>query len=451
MTTDVERAVKALSAKKEHYDRLWEYYDGKQPLIYSTKRLREVFKNLDARFTQNWCEVIVNSVLERVMLEQFVLPGNEQAAQALNQWFKASELHIDADDVHMCALVTGEAFVIVWPNHDDQLEAYYNDSRLVHAFYEAENPRQMRYAAKWWLTDDGRARLTLYYPERLEYYVTEGEAKKLEKSTKFVPFAVEPGTDAVVENPLGVIPVFHFRRERRAIASELTPSVLDTQDAINKLFADMMVSGEFAAFKQRYIISNADIGNLKNAPNEIWDIPAGDGLGQDTEVGEFAETQLGNFMGAMKDLAVSLAKMTRTPQSYFFLGARSDPSGEALITMEGPLVKKVRKYIRRFAATWQQLAGFAAQTMGVEVDPLQLKVVFDDPTTTQPLTQSQTRETNVRAGVPLRTQLRGEGWTEMELAQLDADRQAEAAAQQRTLATALLDAQRKFDQEGNGG
>ncbi len=45
--------------------------------------------------------------------------------------------------------------------------------------------------------------------------------------------------------------------------------------------------GDFGSFPQRYIISNAEIGKLENAPNEIWAIPAGDGVGQQTSVGQF--------------------------------------------------------------------------------------------------------------------------------------------------------------------
>ena len=434
---DVTRAVQALIDKQVTYDNLWAYYDGIQPLRYSTKRLAEIFRGLDARFTQNWCEVVVNSALERIEVEQLVVPGDSDASATETLWWNGSGLDIDADDVHLCALVTGEAFVIAWPSAEGAMEAYYNDSRLAHVFYDSERPRENRFAAKWWDSDDG-ARLTLYYPDRLFYFGSSKARKEIRNAKQFQPLGdLIEGAESEAPNPLGIVPVFHFRRETRGIKSELSPSLLDMQDSINKLLADMMVAAEFGAFKQRYVISAMDTGTLKNAPNEIWNLAAGDGLMQDTEVGEFAETNLGNFMTQVQDLAVAMAKISRTPQSYFFLGARADPSGEALAAMESALVKKCEKYIKRFGREWRTLLATVRNAAPIPT--------FADPRTTQPFTQAQTRQMNVSAGIPLKTQLRREGWTEPELAQLDADAQAAQAAQAETLAQAMLNQQRAFD------
>jgi hemoglobin-like flavoprotein len=47
-------------------------------------------------------------------------------------------------------------------------------------------------------------------------------------------------------------------------------------------------------------------------------------------------------------------------------------------------------------------------------------------------------------------QMEQEGYTEQELDDLEAARNEEQGAQQQTLATALTNAQRNFDQNGNG-
>lgn len=448
---DVKRAFDALSQKKPIYDQLWKYYDGLQPLVYSNDRLKEVFQNINARFRQNWCGVVVDSVIERLEFKQFNVLNDETATETLNEWWVTSEMELDADDVELCAIVTGESFVMVWPGAEGVLEAYYNDSRMVHVFYQADNPRQMEMAAKWFTANDGTARLTLYYPERLEYYASNKKAEEITGAEAFFPLLMD-GNDLgsyMAPNPLGQIPIFHFRRERRAIKSELSPAVLDTQDAVNKLFADMMVAAEYGAFKQRYIISAADVGNLKNSPNEIWDLPAGDGLSQPTTVGEFAETNLSNFMDAMERLAASIGKTTRTPLYYFDLGKRADPSGETLMAMDAPLVKKTQNYIKRFQREWERLARFVAPFLSLPMGDIQ--AVYADPRTIQPLTEAQTRKTNVESGIPLNTNLRREGWTPQELAQMAADKQAESSAQQQTLGLALLNAQRQFSQPAPNG
>src|SRR3972149_8206268 len=65
---DLERAYKALLRKLAPYTRLWRYCDGEQPLVYASKRLREVFKNVDIRVVENWAAVVVDAVADRLDL-----------------------------------------------------------------------------------------------------------------------------------------------------------------------------------------------------------------------------------------------------------------------------------------------------------------------------------------------------------------------------------------------
>ena len=109
--------------------------------------------------------------------------------------------------------------------------------------------------------------LTLYYKDRLEYYITQKTYKGTDMPTGAAAF--RPAETPKAPNPYGEIPVFHFRPNRHA-KGELSKSITTLQDAVNKLLADMMVAAEFGAFKQRWIISNADTKALKNAPNEVW-------------------------------------------------------------------------------------------------------------------------------------------------------------------------------------
>ena len=230
-TSDLQRAYDALAGKELSYARAWRYYDGNQPLVYSSQRLKEVFRTLDANFSENWCAVVVDAMLDRVELDGFAVANDETATAALNDVFERTGLKLDAYDAHLAAVVVGEAFVIVWPNEDGETEAYYNDPLMVHAFYDAENPRQMQMAAKWWIGEDKRRHITLYYQDRSEFYVSGVPADQVSSYKAFVP-----AEDPVVPNPYGVVPVFHFRRERRAIKSELA-NIYGPQDAINKLLA----------------------------------------------------------------------------------------------------------------------------------------------------------------------------------------------------------------------
>ncbi|HOR00986.1 MAG TPA: phage portal protein [Anaerolineae bacterium] len=459
MASDLERAYEALAAKRSAYDELWAYYDGDQPLVYSAVRLREIFRNVDAKFRQNWCGVVVDSILERLNLTGFTLLSEAKADEAngpdvptpgnaaLADLWARQGLALDAADIHTATAVIGEAFLIIWPNEAGEPEAYHNPPQQCAAFYDADNPRRMSFAAKWWVGTDGRLHLTLYYADRLEYYVSGGKAENTTSAQGLAPD--DPDS---APNPYGEIPVFHFRRERRLIKGELEPSVIDTQNAVNKLFSDLMVAAEFGAFKQRWVISQSDVsGQLRNAPNEIWSVPAGDGAGQATQIGEFSEQNLASYLNAMDSLASALAKIKRLPK-HFFYSQGGDPSGEALIAMEAPLNKKCKTYIERLSSTWQRAVAFMLKLQGMAVSPQDIQVNYDDPRTTQPESEARTRQANAAAGMPLRTQLRQAGWTPQELAQMDADAQEEAKARQTMMAVGLMEQQRFFDQgQGSAG
>jgi hypothetical protein len=432
--TDLERAVEALTAKQSNYTDMWKYYDGDQPLVYSTQRLKEIFREVNARFSLNWCSVVIDSELDRIKLNQFEVSNRLELSDRLNELMELTELILDADDIHKAASVTGEAFAIAWKDADGRIDAYYNDPRLCHVFYDQENPRMKSFAAKWWVSDsDGKRYLTLYYPDRLEYYVSKSKAQDATESKHF-----EPTEEGTAVNPFNMVPVFHFRPDRRVIKSQLK-NVIEPQNAYNKLFADMMIVAEFGAFKQRWIASKGTIKDLKNAPNEIWGLPEG------STTGEFSETQLTNFLEPMNTIALNIATVTRTPKHYF-MAQGGDPSGEALITMEAPLNKKAQKHISLYSVTWRKLAAFLLQLSGVEgITERDIKVIFDPVETVQPRTQAEIRQINTNAGMPLTSTLREEGRTEEEIEQIIADRQAERAEQYNIADVALAAAERQFN------
>ena len=442
MNNDLQTMIAALVAKKRRYDKLWAYYDGRQPLVYSSEKLREIFSGLDARFTQNWCAVVVDSVLDRLELRTPTVVDAPAISTQLADLWEYTGLVDDVFGIHEDVAVTGEAFVIAWLNADGEPEAFHNDARLCHALYDGENPRRMRVAAKWWATEEGKIRITLYYADRLEYYESKRPYKEGEvtDAKAFAPWAELP----VAENTLGVLPVFHFRSNRRVVKSQLA-NVIEMQDAVNKLVSDMMVAAEFGAFPQRYIISTTGIKGLKNNPNEIWDLVASEQGMQATQAGQFAATDLGNYLKAIEKLASDIGVITRTPRHYFYVQG-GDPSGEALIAMESPLNKKVGRLQATLAPTWRDLVTFLLALDGTAVLPREVLPTYDEAATVQPMTQALMIKARVEAGMPHSTALKTyEGWTEADIEEMEADAAAERMAQRSYADAVLSAAQRDFD------
>lgn len=442
MPNDLESAINALLAKQDRYNTLWQYYLGAQPVVYTNERLREIFRNVDASFTENWAALVVDAVQDRLKLKGVTVAGLDDAQEQVDAVFGNLGLELIAEDVHEATLITGESYLIVWPDEQGEVQGYFNDPRMCHVFYDSRNPYLTRYAVKWYNTDDGFVEAILYYADHLEYYRTRAKATP-DSSLTYKSF---DQTD-LQDNPYDQAPMFCFKLHREP-RSELI-NVVPLQNGVNKLLIDMMVAAEFGAFRQRWIISNSDTEKLKNAPNEIWSIPAGDGVGQSTQVGDFQPTDLGNYLTAIDKLASAIGVITRTPKHYFFTQG-GDPSGEALIAMEAPLNKKASDYIARLTSTWRPALAFALKLLGTEVKPSDITLRYERPETVQPLTQSIVRQNSVTAGIPLVTTLRREGWTDAEIEEMEAEKGDEQAEQTATLGAALAKAQRTFDQGGNG-
>jgi hypothetical protein len=429
--TDIERAYDALAGKKGRYDLLYAYYEGNQPLVYSTEHLSDLFRKIEARWVQNWCAVVVDAALERLTLKGFSVDesagGSKAASDKLTELGTACDLEIEAYDAHKDALITGEGFLLAWPDEEGGFDLYANDPRLVHCFYEPDRPKVMEFACKWWRVP-GATMMNLYYPDRIEHWIGP---KSPRNGRSFIPYdrivgdpdlevAVGQDIPAVEDNPHDRIPVFHLQTSRRGPGGELR-KILTSQDAVNKLLADMMVASEFGSFPQRYVISEQDTSKLKIAPGQLWSFQPSDEGVQPTSAGSFPTVDVNQYLGAMDKLAASIAIVSRTPKHYFF-GQAGDPSGEALIAMEAPLVAKCEHYGELFGQVWRELGAFMLDSTGIKVAPTSVSTVWGPMQTQQPVSMTTALLNFVRATMPLATALRELGWGPEELKQLEDDR-----------------------------
>jgi hypothetical protein len=442
--SDIKTIYDAIAAKRQHLATLTQYYEGNQPTVYLTQRLREIFRGVDLVFTENWCSVVVDACKDRITLNGFDVKDS-RVQKILDQAWAENELGIEASDIHETALVCGEAYLIVWPNEETgQAEAYYNDPQMVAVLYDAEKPRVKRCAGKMWEHADGTARMTLYYPDHLEYYESKQKFQDVSSVNAFQPMLAEGANWPT--NDYGEVPVFCFKPNRKMLSD--LQNVIPVQNGVNKLLADMLVAAEYGAFRQRWVITGSEMeGKVSSQPGEMMQIPPGDGEEQDAEVGEFGITELKNYLDAIDNLSAAIGKVTSTPRHYFF-SQGGDPSGEALIAMEAPLNKKAQKRIDRFASTWREAAAFMALIGGLTIQATEIEPLFEKPETVQPKTEAEIVKINVEAGMPLTTALREAGWSEAKIAQMEKDQQKDKGAKT-AMAQALLEQQRLASEQEN--
>jgi hypothetical protein len=437
-TADLKRAFEALKSKASDYAKLFAYYDGEQPLVYSASRLRDLFRGIDARFTENWCAVVVDTLVDRLTLSGISVSEKAanatQAKSALSAFWAGEQLFLESDEINENAAICGESYMIVWPEDDDAggkvLRAHHNDPRLCHIFYSGSDSKQKAFAAKWWVGDDGLRYLTLYYPNEFVHFASTRKASQVSGPGSMRQLG-EPEP-----NEYGIVPVFHFRTRQRRVRGELAGRAIEIQDGLNKEVADMMVGSEFRAVSQRYAITNADVSGVRAAAGTITKFPPAKADDQPVQVGEFTASDLTNFLKVIEHFAASMAAVTRTPRSHFF-ETGANISGDALVAMEAPLEKKAKRYQERLGVTWREIAVFVLKLSNVEV-------AFEG--TTQPVSEAQAAKTWVDAGVPLRTVLRRAGWSEEDLLKLDEDLQADETRQASIGDQVMAAARVRFDQ-----
>ena len=77
--------------------------------------------------------------------------------------------------MHKEALKNGDAYVIVWPGADGSVQIFPNSAETCTVQYDEESPGRVLWAAKYWRTRDKRTRLNLFFPDRIEKYISKDE------------------------------------------------------------------------------------------------------------------------------------------------------------------------------------------------------------------------------------------------------------------------------------
>jgi len=231
--------------------------------------------------------------------------------------------------------------------------------------YDDEESERVNSAVKAWQRTDKRYRLNVYFPDRIEKYLTrQSQPNGMPDSAKaFEPLELE-GEPWPLANPYGVVPVFHFANNAdigEAGCSELT-NAMPLQDALNKAVLDKMVAMEFAAFPQRYAIGlEVETDPLSGRPInpfqgvERWVTVAND----NAKFGQFEGANLEQFLKVQDGFRMEIARVSGTPLHYFFLQEGNVPSGEALKTIEKRFLKKVENRQGSFGQVWEDVISLA--------------------------------------------------------------------------------------------
>ena len=421
---DLNRAISEIKKRQAAYKKYRDYYNGEQALQYATEKFSNAFGDLFRAFADNLCPNVVDTLVDRLKVTGFGFPKTTKVPEPdqeillteADRIWTMNRMDRRSGEIHNEAALTGDAYVIAWPNAKGDPIIYPNKADRMTISYSEDEPGGVEWAAKMWALPDRRNRVNLYYPDRIEKYVSAPEAwgamvagsvPSSAPGASGTGGATSPeatpafslgqdysaqyevwegdGDGGVVPNPYGRVPVFHFANNAplgefgRSELKNVTP----LQDALNKSIADMLVAMEFVALPQRYATgievkidpaTGKAIAPFVPGVDRIWAVGK-----SDAAFGQFPAADLSQFISVADGFRLEVARVSNTPVHYMMLQPGNFPSGEALKTAETPFTSKATDRTLSHGETWAELMQFCLlMTMPAKAEGVQLETTWAD-------------------------------------------------------------------------
>lgn len=429
---DVITAAKQVKDESKYSVYFTNYYEGDQPLTYTTRKYRDIFAKMVANYQENMCPAVVDPTVDRLEVIGMEVEGSDSnnAGERLWKLWRDNRMARKSRNVHQKALITGNSFVLVWPDVQGLpvITPQFSDNFTVH--YRDDNG-EIDWACKCWIDGDKKEHVTIYYADRIERWISQGEVNASTNSGSIRYSLLESR-----RNPYEKVPVFHFANNApKGVygVSELK-DVVPVQDALNKAVADLLIAMEYAAYNQRWATgieledseSDEQLRQPKFRPgiDRLWASE-----NEQANFGEFTAADLDKFINVHDMFVQTIARVTGTPMHYMLINTSVFPSGESLKTAEQRFVSKVKDRQVSFGETWEDVMTFAAQIARIALtEKVSVEWQLAMP-------RSETEFTNM---VPFKKQMgisneqlqREYGYTEAQIAQIKAENEA---AQERSI------------------
>ena len=345
------------------------YYDSEFDIlaILDTDE-REAFRKLLAVAGANWCELVINAVAERLQVVGFAFGDASDDAWAI---WKANGLNADAELVQTDALVTGQGFVMVQPDDDNDNPTGVDIS--------AESPFE---CSVIYQPGDRRERIAGYkrfsgldpqafpWPAWTMGEPAAGSTEVLITADVIATWAAGASDPIVMPNPSGVVGLIELVPQPRTAGpnrSELT-SAIRIQDRINTTLFNRMVATDYGAFRQVWAAGvkmarqvyqvTDDQGQVVSTESMVkpFDVGANRLLvseNPNARFGSFPGDPLAGYLASVEQDVDQLAAITQTPTYYF--RPIQNLAADAIKAAEAGLVAKVARRATHLGEGWEEV------------------------------------------------------------------------------------------------
>jgi hypothetical protein len=384
-TEDLVKGMCSVLEHEDQYNEAENYYEGNEGEFFADPKIRDQLRKSSSVYRVNFAKTPVNTIADRLEIHSLLVPNDDEMTERLlEEVWKANQLDLWMLDIFQKCGMYGDGYFIVWPRTDAELritgvKATFVPPEQMRVFYDPEDNLRIEYAVRWWKAKGGRLRADVFYTDRIEKYVTNGDGKNGKEISDWDRFEKE-GEEWPLSNPYGMC-VFHMRNT----FPYGRPDHLDAygpQNALNKLTGTQMDTVDTQGAPQRFVLldgdpADAQVGpqgalpaqfnderqvntagtktntaGLKGGPGSAAMIPKAKAAGQ----WNAADPKV--FLEPSLFWIRSMAQVTNTPM-YRMDPTGDRPSGESLRVEDAPVTKMVQHRQRLYGATLRDMLEFA--------------------------------------------------------------------------------------------
>lgn len=387
----IEEARENLGRERKYLEEDSKYYEADITMERRGHAIPEEFRKMKAAV--GWSRLYLDSLVERIAIVGFRVPGTSDAEPRLQQWWKANDLDQEAPISFLETFIHGRSFISVSaPTDEDILFGHPDDAPII----RIESPKHMwanidqrtkrvNWAVRFYLDPNGiqnqdvDQQYTLYLPDQTVYL-------KDAKGGRYV----QDGPPDV--HNLGIVPIVpSFNRERvsdRLGRSEIIPELRSLQDVATRVVLNMSTAADLMAVPQRLLFGVEKEAIVQNSSPEAQYKAYMAGIlafgDRDAKATQFSAAELSNYTGVLQELAKMAASYTGLPPQYLSFSSQTPASAEAIRSAESRLVKKAEVKGDMFGNVWERVMKLGGLIMnnGVIDDTLrQIESILTDPST----------------------------------------------------------------------
>ena len=463
------------SDRQSQYVVYREFYDGDHDTQLTSRQRAYLQIKMGEEFNSNYCPIVVDALAERLRVTGFDCGEDEDLAALLWDWWEASRGDALQGVTHTAAGRDGDTYTLVDWDQDKSMprirhQNAYDGVEGIKVHYDPQT-REIAFASKRWRVEDenpeqaGKVRrLNLYFPDRIAKYVSnqdefEGAWEEYTEPNEALSGQDEDGTIPPwpipwvdkIGSPLG-IPVFHFKNRDQGYdfgQSELK-DVIPLQNALNKTLIDLLAIADLQGFPVPYMIGDDPTG-LTLAPGSWVFSKHPPGGPEGVAIGQLAPADLGSVIELKDSFVTEIARISRTPLSYFQTSGNRPAEG-TLKQEEVGLVARAKKRQVEFGNSWED-----SMRLGIRLyntfgeggldEEATISTQWDDPQTRNEKEHLESLLMKAKLDVPVETLWSELGYNADEIAEMKAQR-GEEMQEQSNIGGELL---RAFEGGGFGG